>query len=97
MMGTQVWPRVTICRRPPRRFHRLTKLVLFRLVNTKSLFIVRYFSDVPFYPCMTSRVGNQMFIMIMFEITLGNFAELGWALVVKCAAPPSPSAPSCPA
>ena len=43
------------------RFHRLLKLLVFRMCNTQSLFIVRHFADVPFYPCLAARTGNQVF------------------------------------
>ena len=41
-------------------YHRLFKLVVFRFVNLMSLFIIRYFADVPFHPCMATRVANQV-------------------------------------
>ncbi len=59
------------------RYHRLFKLFVFRLVNLMSLFIIRYYADVPFYPCLASRTSNQAFILVMFELTLNNLIELG--------------------
>jgi hypothetical protein len=43
---------------------RLFKLMLFRLVSLMSLFIIRYYADVPFHPCLASRNGNQEIISL---------------------------------
>ncbi len=61
------------------RFHRLVKLLVFRVCNTQSLFLVRFFADVPFYPCMAARVGNQAFIMVILDLTVSNIAEIGFS------------------
>ncbi len=65
------------------RYHRLFKLFIFRLVNLMSLFIIRYYADVPFYPCLVSRTSNQAFILIIFELTLNNLIELGFNYCLK--------------
>ncbi len=82
------------------RYHRLFKLFVFRLVNLMSLFIIRYYADVPFYPCLASRTSNQAFILVMFELTLNNFIELGLNYGLKVMAklrqkwfPPKPLEP----
>ena len=63
------------------RFHRILKLLLFRIANTQSLFVVRHFADVPFYPCLAARTGNQALIMILLDLTVSNIAEIGWSAV----------------
>jgi hypothetical protein len=67
------------------RLHRLLKLLVFRVCNTQSLFLVRYFADVPFYPCLAARAGNQAFIMILLDLTLSNFAEIGFSAAFNAA------------
>ena len=61
------------------RLHRLVKLLVFRVCNTQSLFLVRFFADVPFYPCMAARVGNQALLMVLLDLTLSNLAEIGFS------------------
>eukprot|EP00960_Hanusia_phi_P065676 766178-Hanusia_phi.AAC.2 len=41
------------------RRHRLLKIVLFRLVNVYGLFIFRFYADLPFYTCSSSRIAFQ--------------------------------------
>jgi hypothetical protein len=67
------------------RLHRLIKLLVFRVCNTQSLFLVRYFADVPFYPCMATRAGNQAFVMVLLDLTVSNVAEIGFSAAYNAA------------
>ncbi len=67
------------------RLHRLIKLLVFRVCNTQSLFLVRYFADVPFYPCMAARAGNQAFVMVLLDLTVSNIAEIGFSAAFNAA------------
>ena len=33
---------------------------MFRTISLQSLFIIRHYADVPFYPCLASRTANQV-------------------------------------
>uniref|UniRef100_A0A7S0H799 WW domain-containing protein n=1 Tax=Hanusia phi TaxID=3032 RepID=A0A7S0H799_9CRYP len=65
------------------RRHRLLKIVLFRLVNVYGLFIFRFYADLPFYTCSSSRIAFQIFIFILMDITINNFVEFFWPHIWK--------------
>ena len=58
------------------RNHRLFKILGFRIVNVMCLFVFKYFSDVPFYTCVTRRISFQVFTFIIMELTINNFMEI---------------------
>ena len=52
------------------RNHRLFKILGFRIVNVMCLFVFKYFSDVPFYTCVTRRISFQVFTFMLPSLCL---------------------------
>jgi len=58
------------------RNHRMFKILLFRIFNVMCLFSFKYYSDMPFYTCLTQRIAFQVFTFILMDITVNNFIEI---------------------
>lgn len=55
-------------------------MTLFKVMNIMALFLLRYFADNPWYTCMPSRIGQQIFTFILLDLTLNNLIEFGLPL-----------------
>jgi hypothetical protein len=65
------------------RAHRLFKLMTFRLCNIIALFSLRYYADVAWFTCMSSRLAYQLLVFILLDLSLSNIIELGYAVIFK--------------
>jgi hypothetical protein len=66
------------------RAHRLFKLMTFRWCNIFALFALRYYADVAWFTCMSSRLAYQLLIFIVLDISLSNALEVVLALIMRC-------------
>jgi hypothetical protein len=66
------------------RRHRIAKTLVFRIINVMFLFVFKYYSDKPFYTCITQRLAFQIFTFIIMELTINNFLEIFLPAILKC-------------
>eukprot|EP00802_Teleaulax_amphioxeia_P006001 Tamp_06005.p1 GENE.Tamp_06005~~Tamp_06005.p1 ORF type:complete len:734 (-),score=146.39 Tamp_06005:608-2809(-) len=58
------------------RHHRMAKVLIFRIINIMFLFTFKFYSDMPFYTCITQRISFQVFTFVLMDITINNFVEM---------------------
>ena len=58
------------------RFHRIIKKIGFRIINIMGLFALRFYADSPWYTCTSSRIGYQILLFILLDITVNNILEV---------------------
>ena len=66
------------------RRHRIAKTLMFRIINVMFLFVFKYYSDKPFYTCITQRLAFQIFTFIIMELTINNFLEIFLPAILQC-------------
>jgi hypothetical protein len=67
------------------RQHRLFKRTVFRISNISCLFALRYYADLPWYTCMSGRMGYQVLLYLLIDITITNVFELVTPPLMKLA------------
>ena len=59
------------------RNHRMWKLLVFRFVNTSSLFVLRYFGEVPWFTCIVNRMALQAGLLMLTDLFVTNI----WTMI----------------